>query len=182
MRRMMVTVAALAATAVVGGGLAAAKDGHGLLGLEGPFGLAADLRAHNVAPGPGDPDGRAALGLNTDPQRNRICWELHSTRLDPITSASLHRGGKRQAAVPQIVLLEDPAGRPGNGEYRGCVGEVPRRTIDQIWKSLGRDGGVRDWYAEVHTTTFPQGAVRGDLGAGIACPDCVLEPANGSAR
>jgi hypothetical protein len=178
----MVAVAAVAASAAVGSGLAAAKDGHGLLGLEGPFGLAVDLRGHQVVPGPGDMDGRAALGLNTDTRQNRICWELHSTRLDPITGASLHRGGARQAAAPQIVLFEDPAGRPGKGEYRGCVGDVTPRAIRQIWRSLGREGGVRDWYAEVRTTAFPAGAVRGVMGAGIPCPDCVLEPANRGGR
>lgn len=178
MRRTTLAVAAVAATVVAGSGLVAAKAGHGLLGLEGPFDVAVDLRGHQVVPGPGDPDGRAALGLNTDTRRQRICWELHSTRLDAITGASLHKGGRRQAAAPQIVLFEDPPAPPGAEVSRGCVADIAPRTIRQIWKSLGREGGVRDWYAEVRTTAFPEGAVRGDMGAGIACPDCVLEPAD----
>ncbi len=182
MRRTRLAVAAVAATAAVGGGLAAAKGGHGLLGLEGPFDLAVDLRGHQVDPGPGDMDGRAALGLNTDARQNRLCWDLHSTRLDPITGAFLHRGGSRQAAAPQIVLFEDPAGRPGKGEYRGCVGDVSPWTIRQIWRSLGREGGAKDWHAEVRTTAFPEGAVRGEMGAGIPCPTCVLEPSSRDGR
>ncbi len=181
MRRTVLAVAAVAATVAAGSGLVAAKGGPGLLGLEGPFDIAVDLRGHEVVPGTGDPDGQAALGLNTDARRQRICWELHSTRLDAITSASLSRGGT-PAGPLQIVLFEDPEGRPGKGEYRGCVGDVSPRTLRQIWRSLGRDGGARDWHAEVRTKAFPEGAVRGDLGAGIACPDCVLERAERGRR
>ena len=65
----MLAVAAVAATVAAGSGMVAAQGGHGLLGLEGPFDIAVDLRGHKVVPGPGDPNGRAALGLNTDTRR-----------------------------------------------------------------------------------------------------------------
>ena len=117
----MLAVAAVAATVAAGSGMVAAQGGHGLLGLEGPFDIAVDLRGHKVVPGPGDPNGRAALGLNTDTRRQRICWELRTTRLDPITGASLSRGGLDQAAAPQDRALRR------RKPWGGCVPRLHRR-------------------------------------------------------
>lgn len=110
-------------------------------------------------PGPGDPDGNGTVELRVSPGGGQVCWNLYARAIDPATAAHIHRG-TAGAAGPPVVTFTTP---DANGRSQGCA------AIDQ---QLARHMvyGAQDFYVNVHTAAFPQGAIRGQLRGG---PDAV---------
>jgi hypothetical protein len=55
-----------------------------------------------------------------------------------------------------VAFFGSPKGA-GRGRITGCARNVSRTRIDQILRNPGR------YYANLHTRTYPGGAVRGQL-------------------
>ena len=72
----------------------------------------------------------------------------------PLVRAHIHRGAE-DVAGPIVVTLQPPA---ANGRVDGCTtGE--RAVLSEI------RANPADFYVNVHTSDFPQGAIRGQLAA-----------------
>jgi hypothetical protein len=168
MSRRLVALVAVACVLLLGLGSAVAT-GHGGGGghhkgdrhhgdRARSLALFADLNGFNEIsattgqPGAGDPDGfgSASLTINGD----KLCFGITVGNLDTPGAAHIHKGFKGVNG-PIVVPLTAPADGAA-GASSGCV------TVDS---ALGADilAHPKAYYANVHTTTFPGGAVRGQL-------------------
>ena len=82
-----------------------------------------------------------------------ICYTLHVINTDAPTAAHIHEGGV-DVAGPVVVPFSPPRG----GNSNGCVSNVDSAMVSRI---VGNPSG---FYVNVHTSDFPDGAVRGQLG------------------
>jgi hypothetical protein len=102
--------------------------------------------------GAGDPDGRGSFTAIVD--GDQLCFGITATNLDQPVAAHIHQARPNQNG-PIVVPLTAPAtGDPGASS--GCV-TVDPATSAAILKNPHK------YYANVHTTAFPGGAMRGQL-------------------
>ncbi|MFN2588842.1 MAG: CHRD domain-containing protein [Actinomycetota bacterium] len=139
--RFKVLIAGVAAVAAVLWGTAA---GAGTT-------LSTALVGAEERPGPGDPDGHGFITLTMNQGQGEICFEVTLSGIDTATAGHIHKA---------------PAGQPGDvfvplfgseGPGAKCV----TATKAQI-KEIRRDPTM--FYVNIHTATFPGGAIRGQLG------------------
>jgi hypothetical protein len=104
----------------------------------------------------GDSDGHARIGITFDRSLGRVCYDLRKFKLETAAAAHIHRGRKGKDGPIVVTFFTKPTGA-GKGKVTGCVSGVARATIDKI---LARPA---DYYANVHTKTYPSGSVRGQL-------------------
>jgi hypothetical protein len=76
------------------------------------------------------------------------------TGLKKPIAAHIHKGGP-SAAGPVVVALAPPKSGTA-GAVSGCL-TYPKATLSAIAANPGR------YYVNVHTTDFPDGAIRGQL-------------------
>jgi len=115
--------------------------------------LQATLAGASEVPGPGDTDGTGTASFRTLAGLGQICYLLNVSKITlPATAAHIHQGASGVAGPP-VVGLKPPA---ATASSRGCVA-VPRTLVLAI---LASPSG---YYANVHTTDFPDGAIRGQL-------------------
>lgn len=112
----------------------------------------ATLTGAAEVPGPGDPDGSGFANVASIPSQGKICVALFVGGIEPATAAHIHEGAADEAG-PVVVTL--PA--PTSGGAGGCVDVDPALAGD-----ISADPG--DYYVNVHNSTYPAGAVRGQLG------------------
>ena len=105
-------------------------------------------------PGPGDPDGSGTATLSLNPGQEEVCFTLTVENIGlPATGAHIHVGDV-ETFGPVVVGLTPP---DATGTSSGCV------TADRdLLRSILRDPD--GYYVNVHTSAFPAGAVRGQLG------------------
>lgn len=114
--------------------------------------LRATMIGANEVPGPGSAFGsgeaRVILG------HNQVCFTIRVRHLTlPATGAHIH-AGPAGVAGPIVVPLTPP---DANGFSHGCVNHVDGHLIAAIVANPG------NYYANVHTTDFKAGAIRGQL-------------------
>lgn len=88
--------------------------------------------------------------------QGRICWSLTVTGLAGVTASHIHYGtgpNATQIAVPLALPT------PFTGTARGCS-DAPRALVKQILTKPS------SFYVNVHTTTYPAGAIKGTLKKG----------------
>jgi CHRD domain len=154
MRRRV--AATMLATALAAGLTLLAAPGAAASG--GATVLAAGLRGAKEVPGPGDPDGRGRAVVRL--AGGKACFALEWSGISAPTAAHIHTG-RAGAAGPVAVLFFQPganaASLPGTLDaVAGCV-DVDRDLARKIAAS------PRDYYVNVHTADFPDGAIRGQL-------------------
>jgi len=111
----------------------------------------AELRGDNEV-GPGDPDGYGEAEISFADELTRVCWDLNDlSNLGPITGAHIHRGAIGESGP--VVL---PFTRSAEGGWRGC-------SSDTAWVEQAFQEGLSNYYVNVHTAEYPQGAIRGQL-------------------
>ena len=102
------------------------------------------------------PIARGAFVARSNIGQGRICWKLTVQGLNDVTASHIHYGTgpkAKQIAVPLTL----PA--PFNGTATGCA-DAARALVKQI---LVRP---QNFYVNVHTTTYPAGAISGVLKKG----------------
>jgi LPXTG-motif cell wall-anchored protein len=114
----------------------------------------------------GDPNGYGGAGVVIDTARGELCFalEVHGIKL-PAAAAHIHRGA-RGVAGPVVVPFIAPK---ANGKSEGCVTAENQAERDLFRAISANPAG---YYVNVHTSEFPMGAIRGQLGrvAGSAAP------------
>jgi hypothetical protein len=136
-------------TLVLAAGLALA--GCETIGKVVGEGLTASLSGGQEVPGPGDPDGRGTAELTLVDRTDNLCYELAVRDIEPASAAHIHRGA-RGVNGPPVVTLDAPT----DGESNGCL-SVATEIVDAI------KANPQGFYINVHTPSFPNGAIRGQL-------------------
>ena len=104
-------------------------------------------------PGPGDTDGTGTAMVRLRAGEGRLCFKITVGNIAlPATGAHVHAGAAGVAG-PIVVPLAAP---DANGTAQGCV-NVSRALVSQILANPAA------YYVNVHTTDFPNGAIRGQL-------------------
>jgi hypothetical protein len=120
--------------------------------------LAASLNGANEVPGPGDPDGRGRAFVRLG--GGKACFALRWSGISAPVAAHIH-AGRAGVAGPVVVLFFQPGTNAASlpdtlDAVAGCV-DVDQGLAGRIAAS------PRDWYVNIHTADFPDGAVRGQL-------------------
>src|SRR3954470_8544965 len=160
-RIVAVTVAACAAVLLVAGTMASGKTKpHARSGAKAKLenrALFAVLTGRkevdaNGNRGVGDPDGRGSFTATVD--GNQLCFGITVKNLDQPVAAHIHKGRPNQAGAIVVPLTQPATGDPGASS--GCV------TVDPALAAAILKNPHK-YYANVHTSAFPGGAVRGQL-------------------
>jgi hypothetical protein len=150
-RRLLLSLvlAALVALALAGAASAAKLDGADRGGRP----LSTTLTGTAEVPGPGDEDGSGTAKITVNPGQEEVCWELFVEDITlPATGAHIHEGAVGEAGDVVVHLTPPDA----SGVSSGCI-TVERELALDILKN------PENYYVNVHTTDFPDGAVRGQL-------------------
>ena len=102
--------------------------------------------------GAGDPDGRGSFTAIVD--GTQLCFGITVTNLDQPIAAHIHKGRPNQNGPIVVALTAPSSGDPGASS--GCV-TVDPALAQAILKNPHK------YYANVHTSAFPNGAERGQL-------------------
>jgi hypothetical protein len=118
--------------------------------------LSTTLTGAEEAPGPGDKNGKGFVTLKIEPD-GTICYEGKVQAIDrEITGAHIHIGAIGIAGG--VVVDLDPFNAEITGNKAShCVSTTPEIAAQII-------ATPRNYYVNVHTTDFPGGAIRGQLG------------------
>lgn len=103
--------------------------------------------------GGGDPDGAGRAEVSISDGFNQVCWDINSiSNLDTVTAAHIHRGARGVNGPPVFTLTKS-----NEGDWKGCA-DGSQWTQDRI------SNNPEMFYVNVHTTRYPNGAIRGQLG------------------
>jgi hypothetical protein len=150
MRSRVLATLAVVAVGVLGmGGAAGAtratEAAHGGRPLHATL-----LPQNQVPPTASNGSGTALVTLNQG--QGEVCWDISVSNLTtPVILAHIHQGAAGTNGAVVVDFME-----PVNG-LNGCV-QADRGLIKQIRQDPA------DFYVNVHTTMFPNGEVRGQLG------------------
>jgi hypothetical protein len=122
---------------------------------EGGTVLTATLSGAAEVPGPGDPDGTGQATVRLTAGEARVCFQLSVSNITlPATAAHVHAGAAGSAGGIVAPLAPPDA----SGVAEGCA-EISRPFANAILANPGA------YYVNVHTSDFPDGAIRGQLAA-----------------
>jgi hypothetical protein len=150
-RRLLLALAlaALVTLALAGAASAAKLD----VADHGGRPLSTTLTGTAEVPSPGDPDGTGTAKITVNPGQEEVCWELLVTDITlPATGAHIHIGAAGVAGDVVVHLTPPDA----TGVSSGCT-TVEREVALDILKN------PENYYVNVHTTDFVDGAIRGQL-------------------
>ena len=115
--------------------------------------LTATLTGAAEAPARGDPDGTGTATVNLDVTKGEACYEVSVQKIDRPVGMHIHEGEAGKAG-PVVVPLSTPAAT--DTTTSGCA-EIERTLMGRI------AANPENFYVNVHTDAYPQGAVRGQL-------------------
>jgi hypothetical protein len=100
----------------------------------------------------GDPDGSGTATVEINSDQNELCYDITLSGVTGVSAAHIHKGGTGEPG--DIVLNLEWAGTDTGGEVclDGVEGTLERISKDPV-----------NHYVNVHTSEFPDGAVRGQL-------------------
>jgi hypothetical protein len=104
----------------------------------------------------GDPDATGTARIWIIPARDVVCWELSWADVDgDVVGAHIHGPADTAHAAPVLVPLSvDPAS--------GCVTLEANEDGVSLADTIAADPSM--YYVNVHSTVFPGGAIRAQLG------------------
>jgi CHRD domain len=117
--------------------------------------LTATLTGAVEVPGPGDLDGSGQATIRLTAGEGRVCFQLSASNITlPAAAAHIHTGAAGTAG--DIVAPLSPP--DASGVSQGCA-EISRPLANAILAN------PIAYYVNVHTSDFPDGAIRGQLAA-----------------
>lgn len=144
MKRSLILGAALIALAACAGG---PENQRAILNVT--------MTGTQEVPGPGDPDATGTAQVRVTPSLSQVCWDLYARGIDAATAAHIHRG-EAGIAGPVVLMLATPG---DDGHSQGCASVDPA-----LAREIAQAG--HGFYVNVHTSAFPNGALRGQLRGG----------------
>ena len=121
--------------------------------LERATRLSATLSGAAEVPTAGDPDGTGTATVNLDVTKREVCYEVAVQKIDRPVGMHIHEG-ERGKNGDIVVPLNTPTA--SDTTTKGCT-NVDATLIGRITATPG------NFYVNVHTQTYPQGALRGQL-------------------
>jgi hypothetical protein len=109
----------------------------------------ANLTGAQEVPGPGDPNGSAAAMLTLRPASGQVCVAQRHSNIDAPIAMHIHRGA---AGVAGPILVDLTPTLTGSACVTANMTQV--RRIDR---------NPNGYYLNIHTGTFSNGAIRGQL-------------------
>ena len=150
-RRLLLSLVLAAVVALVLAGAASAARLD--VADHGGRSFSTELTGAAEVPGPGDPKGSGTATITVNPGQEEVCWTIEAEGIQlPATGAHIHEGAVGEAG-DVVVPLTPP---DESGFSSGCA-EVSREVALDILKN------PENYYINVHTTDFPNGAIRGQL-------------------
>jgi CHRD domain len=104
----------------------------------------------------GDPEATGTAHVTVNFGHREVCWTVSVQNADPILAAHIHEGTADVAGPPVVFLLPAGVSDP-DGTFSGCA-TVDRQLAFALLTS------PENYYVNVHTEPFPDGAARGQLG------------------
>jgi CHRD domain len=147
--RVLVLVAALSMVGMLAMGVPASAQGR-------PFSTM--LTGAAEVPGPGDPDASGTASLTLNEGQGEVCFELSWAGIDGTVVAAHIHAAPAGVAGPVVVPLFTGVALAGTDSASGCVSGVSEDLIKDIRHN------PESYYVNIHSTVFPAGAVRGQLG------------------
>lgn len=135
-----------AAAAALGGCETVNRVANDVLGNN----FAAVLTGSSEVP-PADLDGAGTAAISTNDAINQVCTRLEVRNIGPVTAAHIHRGAAGVNGPPVITLDV-----PDDNDSDDCD-TVDNALLDDLRRNPG------DYYVNVHTAEFPNGAIRGQI-------------------
>lgn len=118
--------------------------------------LYATLSGKQEVPGKGDPNGTATATITFSSTRG-TCYIIRPKRLEgKIAAAHIHSGKRGKAGGIAIDLFVSPK-TARNGRISGCTKGAASAAVDNVRSRPA------NFYVNVHTATYPNGAARGQL-------------------
>jgi len=106
----------------------------------------------NEVPGPGATSGTGTATLRFNPGQQQLCYELKVSGIGAANGAHIHAGAAGKSGDVKV-----PLNTPGaDGTSKGCASVDPA-VLKDIMSNPG------NYYVNVHTAEFPNGALRGQL-------------------
>lgn len=150
---MRLRVLTLVATLATLGILAAGAPAYG---VGRP--LSATLTGAAEVPGPGDTNASGTALITLNHGQGEVCFDLTWADIDGTVIAAHVHAAPAGVAGPVVVPLFIGSSLSGTDSASGCVSGVREDLI----KAIRNDPG--NYYVNVHSTVFPAGAIRGQLG------------------
>ncbi len=115
--------------------------------------LGAKLAGSSETP-KGAPGGHGIVNLTLDGKKGTVCWTFQGIAgIGQATAAHIHKAAPGKAG-PVVVPLG------ASYKTKGCT-TAPKKTIEAI------ESNPNAYYVNVHTAKYPNGAIRGQLVAGM---------------
>jgi hypothetical protein len=151
--RSLAVLAALAAVCALGAvGVAFGDGGSDRSTLFAALSGDNELDPTLLRKGAGDPDGSGGSALTFD--GTELCYGITVKNIDTPVAAHIHRGKGNENGPVVVPLAQPTSGDPGASSACAIVDGQLAAEI------MGSPGA---FYVNVHTATFPGGAVRGQL-------------------
>ncbi len=115
--------------------------------------LDAQLTGAAEVPGPGDPDGTGTATVNLDVTEGELCYEVAVQKIDRPVGMHIHEGETGKSGGIVVPLTTPTA---SDTTTKGCA-TVDAALVGRLTATPG------NFYVNVHSESYPQGAVRGQL-------------------
>ncbi len=120
-----------------------------------PFSTPMTQEVTSTPPYAGDPNGTGTALVTVNHGQREICWEVSASDITlPATASHIHKAAPGIRG-PIVVGLSAP---DAAGRSVGCASGLDQALLRDILTNTA------SYYVNVHTTDYPPGAVRGQLG------------------
>ncbi len=147
--RVLLLVAALGTVGTLAVGAPAYGQGR-------PFSTV--LSGTAEVPGPGDADASGTASITLNQGQGEVCFDLSWAGIDGTVVAAHIHAAPVGTAGPVVVPLFTGVALSGTDSASGCIAGVSEELI----KAIRHDPEA--YYVNVHSSVFPAGAARGQLG------------------
>ena len=115
--------------------------------------LRATLTGSAEVPTPADPDATGTATVNVDVTKREVCYEVAVQKIDRPTGLHIHEGEAGENGDVVVPLTTPTA---SDTTTTGCA-NADAALLGRLTANPG------NFYVNVHSTTYPQGAARGQL-------------------